>query len=62
MVVGKILKSIIKDFIVEHLESSGRISQSQNGFMKGKSCLTNLLEFFEDITSRVDKGEPVDVV
>ena len=30
--------------------------------MKGKSCLTNLLEFFEDVTSRVDKGEPVDVV
>ena len=30
--------------------------------MKGKSCLTNLLEFFEDVTSRMDKGEPVDVV
>ena len=30
--------------------------------MKGKSCLTNLLEFFEDVTSRVDKGEPVEVV
>ena len=60
--VGKILESIIKDFIAEHLESSGRIRQSQHGFMKGKSCLTNLLEFFEDVTSRVDKGEPVDVV
>ena len=31
-------------------------------FTKGKSCLTNLLEFFEDVTSRVDEGEPVDVV
>ena len=30
--------------------------------MKGKSCLTNLIEFFEDVTSRVDKGEPVDVI
>ena len=29
--------------------------------MKGKSCLTELLEFFEDVTSRVDKGEPVNV-
>ena len=24
--------------------------------------MTNLLEFFEDVTSRVDKGEPADVV
>ena len=30
-------------------------------FTKGKSCLTNLLEFFEDVTSRVDQGEPVGV-
>ena len=30
--------------------------------MKGKSCLTNLFEFFEDITSNVDSGEPMDVV
>ena len=60
--MGKILESIIKDFIAEHLESSGRIRQSQHRFMKGKSCLTNLLEFFEGVTSRVDKGEPVAVV
>ena len=60
--MGKILESIIKDFIAEHLESCGRIRQSQHGFMKGKSCLTNLLEFFEDVTSRVDKGESVDMV
>ena len=61
-VVGKMLESIIKDIITEHLESSDRIGPSQHGFIKGKSFLTNLLEFFEDVTSRVDKGEPVDVV
>ena len=30
--------------------------------MRGKSCLTNLLDFYEDVTSAVDGGEPVDVV
>lgn len=30
--------------------------------MKGRSCLTNLLEIFEEINSRTDKGESVDVV
>ena len=38
-VVGKMLESIIKDFIAEHLESSGRIRQSQHDFMKGKIML-----------------------
>ena len=30
--------------------------------MRGKSCLTNLLDFYEDVTSAVDRGEPVDAV
>ena len=30
--------------------------------MKYTSCLTNLLEFFEDVTSKMDSEEPVDVV
>jgi len=29
--------------------------------MKGESCLTDLLEFFEDVTSKVDNGDPMDV-
>ncbi|XP_069744165.1 activating signal cointegrator 1 complex subunit 1 [Narcine bancroftii] len=33
----------------------------QHGFMKGRSCLTNLLENFEEISRRMDKGEVVDV-
>ena len=61
-VVRKILESIIKEAVNEHLESGDRIGPSQHGFTKEKLCLTNLLEFFEDVTSRVDKGEPVDVV
>ena len=61
-VLGKLLESIVKDFITQHLEGSDIIRQSQHGFTKGKSCLTNLLEFFEDVTSRVDRGESVDVV
>ena len=34
----------------------------QHGFMKERSSLTNLVEFFENITCAVDNGEPVDVV
>jgi hypothetical protein len=47
---------------MEHLEKNNLINQSQHGFMPGKSCATNLLEFFEKATRAVDGGKPVDVI
>ena len=29
---------------------------------KGKSCLTNLLSFLEDVTKAIDEGKPLDVI
>ena len=37
-------------------------SKAQHRFTKGKSCVTQLLEFLEDITQAIDNGEDVDVV
>ena len=34
----------------------------QHGFMKGRSCVTQLLEFLEDITQAIDDGNDVDVI
>jgi len=48
--------------ISEHLEVHGKTGQSQHGFIKGRSCLTNMLEFFEEVTNRIDQGEPMDVI
>eukprot|EP00061_Rhincodon_typus_P004445 g22598.t1 len=50
------------DEIAEYLEVYSKIGQSQHGFIKGRLCLTNLLEFFEEVMSRVDQGEPMDVI
>ena len=60
--IGKILESIIKDNIVSHLEKLSLIRDSQHGFRKGRSCLTNLLDFMETITQYLDAGQPVDLV
>ena len=38
------------------------LNTSQHGFLKARSCLTNLLCFFEEITEWVDDGSPVDVI
>ncbi|KAK4818861.1 hypothetical protein QYF61_020080 [Mycteria americana] len=35
---------------------------SQQGFMKGRSCLTNLISFYDKVTHLVDEGNAVDVV
>jgi hypothetical protein len=56
------MESIIKDKIVEHLSTNNLISKDQHGFVKGKSCTTNLLESFDLITKATDNGIPVDII
>jgi hypothetical protein len=58
----KILESLIKDKIVEHLETFNLILPTQHGFTKGRSCTTNLLEFSENLVGCLDSNIPVDVV
>ena len=61
-VFGKVMESIIRDQLVAHLAREKLIGESQPGFMTGRSCTTNLLEFFE-VTSKVcDEGVPFDAI
>ena len=59
--VCKVLESIIRDKIVEHLESNNLLNEAQHGFRKGRSCLTNILETLEQWTKILDEGDGVDV-
>jgi len=43
------------------LESS-KLIDSEHGFRKGSSCLTNLLTFLDKVVHSVNEGYPVDVV
>ena len=61
-VVSKLLETLIRDHMVEFLVKHKLINTSQHGFLKARSCLTNLLCFLEKITKWVDDGSPVDVV
>ena len=60
--VSKLMESIIRDCIIEHLKEHKLVKGSQHGFVSGKSCLTNLLLFLEEVTQYIDKGYPVDVI
>ena len=61
-VCSKVLESIIRDRLMGHLIRNGLIKDYQHGFLNGKSCCTNLLEFFEEVTKAVDSSVPYDVV
>ncbi|KAK4828010.1 hypothetical protein QYF61_022787 [Mycteria americana] len=61
-VSGKITEKVTLGVIEKHLRDNAVIGHSQHGFMREKSCLTNLISFYDKVTHLVDQGKPVDVV
>ncbi len=51
--ICKVMESLIRDAIVEHLKKHSLIIDSQHGFRQGRSCLTNLLKFLEELSSYI---------
>ena len=60
--ICKVMESIIKDKMIDHLNKFDLINLTQHGFLSRRSCLTNLLDFLETVTNYVDCGYPVDVI
>ena len=50
-VVCKLLETLIRDYLVEFLVKYKLINTSQHGFLKARSCLTNLLCFLKKLQS-----------
>ncbi|MEW8545255.1 MAG: reverse transcriptase family protein [Candidatus Thiodiazotropha sp.] len=61
-VVCKLMEKLIRNEIVSHMETRNLFSKFQHGFIAGKSCTTQLLEFMEEITEALDRGDDVDVI
>ena len=56
------MEALVKEEMVAHLDRHKLLKKSQHGFMKGRSCTTNLLEFLETVTSVLDGGKCMDVI
>ena len=61
-VPGKLLERIIKNKRIQHMTDNNLFTNCQHGFIAGKSCATQLLEYMEDITEALDKGYGVDII
>ena len=59
--VCKVMESIVRGHIFEHLKTKKLLSEEQHGFREGRSCLTNLLTTLEDWTSMLEDGDCVDI-
>ena len=57
--IRKLLERLIEDYMVDFLVRHTLLNSSQHGFLKARS---KMLRVLEEITKRVDKGSPVDII
>ena len=60
-VVCKVMEKIVCSTILAFLTANQLITQQQHGFVRGRSCQTNILLCLEKWTELVDSGKNVDV-
>ncbi len=56
------MKHILLEDTLKHTEDRELICENQHGLTKGKSCLTNLVVFYDGITLLMDKEEATNVI
>jgi len=59
---GKVMEQLILEITSKQEQEKKVIRSHEHGLIKGKSCLTNLIAFYDGMTGWVDEGRAVDVV
>ena len=56
------MKSIIRDHIIDYIVSNNYIAGEQHGFVPERECMTNLLQAMDDWTKTIELGHNFDVI
>uniref|UniRef100_A0A803K1Z4 Reverse transcriptase domain-containing protein n=1 Tax=Xenopus tropicalis TaxID=8364 RepID=A0A803K1Z4_XENTR len=61
-VVGKLFEGLLRDHIQNYVVENAIMSSNQHGFMKDRSCQTNLIAFYDEVSKKLDSGDAVDII
>ena len=61
-VLCKVMEKLVRQSVVEHLEQNKLISDEQHGFVRGRSCITQLLDVLDDWTTALEEGYSIDAI
>ena len=61
-VICKVLERIIRKQVFSFLDQKGCLNSTQHGFRPGRSCLSALLDVFDNIMHMLDSDSSVDMV
>jgi hypothetical protein len=58
-VICKVMESVVKDRLMNHLTANNLLLDCQHGFIAGSSCTTNLFSTLNEWTRLLDESELV---
>jgi hypothetical protein len=58
----KMLESVIKERMMDHMIANNLIKSTQHEFMLGFSCATDLISNLDSVTETKDSGKSIDVI
>ncbi len=61
-IICKIMESITKDVILDHLTTENHLSSQQYGFIPGRSTTTQLLNYLNSCIEAIAEGDVVDTI
>ena len=61
-IICKLMESIVRDEIVDHMVKYNLFSKQQHGFVPFRDCMTNLVTCLELWTEMIEEGDAIDVI